>query len=229
MKKEKHDYGYYRKIRQGLDKGELVEVFGAKRANKVVRFVREVCEIENAAYHSLLEENVLSLRFWCVSYDEGVGKGYYLFDISIDQHTTNIFDNADVNMSFIDIFGDDLGDAVHAIKTGDVWSSTCEKLHIMNTLNNFATMFVPETYETTIVQEYEGLYKMHIDQLTIKVTETGITMEPIPVLNDNNEQEYMPVMIACNPFDMTSEEIIQALAELFGLAAAIGEITSEEK
>ena len=250
MKKIKHKHGYYKHIRQGLDRSLLVQEMGAKRAHKIQKFVKAICFSENATFEGFIGNNMVNLRFWGLCegkniLDDGFYGHMYLFDVNIDAHIIRINDSYGIDISFADWFGGDFEDTEHFIVSGDIWSSynnpivpleervpaeSLKKSEIVATLGLFRNHFVPEEYNCFIRfdKENDMVVKMEINELTLTVTESGVELGPIPVIKEDGEADVVPVFVACEPWSMNEEELIQAFANAFALASAMQEMISAE-
>ena len=239
LKRQKHKYGYYRKIRESLNTSELNNMFGAKYANEMVKFVRDICKNNNAKYDIVVSgDKSIQLSFSILDFYDVDGNRYttmYLYDIIFTKEYIRIADGYGMDYVFPTFY-----DARMGIETEDIFQMSEEekkraemlrklnskdslkKSEIVGTLGEFRNRFIPEHFDCYIRfhKENDMSVMMNVEELTIEVQKEGLVISPIPViLEESNEPALIPIMIACEPWKFSREELIENLAELFSIAA----------
>lgn len=250
MRKQKRKRGYYRSVRFGVDRKELSGMFGEKRATKYVKFLKDICFKLNYRYDVIeVANNTVVLRMWQMDFYNDIDNRYedmFMYDLVLRKYNTQIADGFEINLTFIGFEDSDIDDLKRAILTEDIYNiekeyniledqnffvqESLKKSEIIGTLGEFRNNFIPEKYNCyikmgadpelaeVINNEFEDtIVTMYVEDLSVVVGENGLVMYPVPI---KNEVDFTHISITCKPYEMSSEELIQTLAQLFTLAAA---------
>ena len=255
MRRKGKRRGYYRSVKFGVDRKELIEMFGDKRAAKYVKFLKEICYKTNSRYDVLeTTPDAIALRVFQMDFYNELTNKYedlFMYDVILRKYNTQIVDGFAINMTFIGFYDSDIEDAQRAIVTEDIFNveyeepyniledpnffvqESLKKSEIIGTLGEFRNLAIPAEYDCCVkmgfakeedaeVMNCEFDYtavRLIIQDLTVTVCENGLMMFPVPVKDDDGNDKISHVTFMCKPYEMTKEELVQALAQLFQQAS----------